>query len=151
MMKRFFLLMLTLTLSSSFMFAQRLQQKMGRGVVAVNRSGSSIRSVTSTGGQGNLISWRKLAQEPEGTTYNVYRRTVGTASWTKVNSTPLKKTNYAPSSLTADTEYAVTAIVNGVEGEMSEPFLYKTQPYPNVWFNFDFDDEASEPGEYDDY
>ena len=91
MMKRFFLLMLTLTLSSSFMFAQRLQQKMGRGVVAVNRSGSSIRSVTSTGGQGNLISWRKLAQEPEGTTYNVYRRTVGTASWTKVNSTPLKK------------------------------------------------------------
>ena len=147
-MKRFFLLMLTLTLSSSFMFAQRLQQKMGRGVVAVNRSGSSIRSVTSTGGQGNLISWRKLAQEPEGTTYNVYRRTVGTASWTKVNSTPLKKTNYAPSSLTADTEYAVTAIVNGVEGEMSEPFLYKTQPYPNVWFNFDFDDEVIKRNDY---
>ena len=40
------------------MAAQRLQQKLERGVVAVNRTGG--RSVTSSGGQGNLISWRKL-------------------------------------------------------------------------------------------
>lgn len=141
-------MLLALTLSSSFTFAQRLQQKLGRGVVAVNRSGSSIRSVTSTGGQGNLISWRKLAQEPEGTTYNVYKRTAGTAAWTKMNTTPLKKTNYAPTSMTTNTEYAVTAIINGVEGEMSEPFLYKTQAYPNVWFNFDYDDKVIKRNDY---
>ena len=69
--------------------AQRMQQKTGRSVVAVNRTGG--RSVTSAGGQGNLISWRKLAEEPEGTTYNVYRRTAGSSDYTKMNGTGVAK------------------------------------------------------------
>ena len=139
--------MLALMLSSSVTFAQRLQQKLGRGVVAVYRSGG--RSVTSAGGtNSSLISWRKLAQEPEGTTYNVYRRSAGATEWTKMNASPLKVTNYAPSSLTSNTEYAVTAIVNGVEGEKSNPFLYKTQAWPNVWFDFNFDDKIIKRDEY---
>ena len=147
-MKKLFFLVIAMTLASTT-FAQRLQQKMGRGVVAVNRSGSTIRSVTSSGGQGDLISWRKLAQEPEGTTYNVYRRAAGSTSWTKMNSTPLTKTNYVPSpALANNTEYAVTAIVNGVEGEMSVPFLYKKQAYPNVWFDFNFDNTVIKRDEY---
>lgn len=147
MAKRLILTLLTLTLSSSFLYAQRLQQKLGRGVVAVYRSGG--RSVTSAGGtNSSLISWRKLAQEPEGTTYNVYRRAYGSAAWTKMNSTPLTKTNYTPSSLTNNTEYAVAAIVNGVEGEMSEPFHYKTQKWPNVWFNFDYDNNVIKRNDY---
>ena len=146
-MKKIFLFMMALTLSSSFTFAQRLQQKLGRGVVAVYRSGG--RSVTSAGGtNSSLISWRKLAQEPEGTTYNVYRRASGTADWVKMNDTPLKVTNYAPSSLTSNTEYAVTAIVNGVEGEKSNPFLYKTRSWPNVWFDFNFDDKVIKRNDY---
>jgi len=129
--------------------AQRLYQPLSRGVVAVNRSGSSIRSVTSSGGIGNLISWRKLAQEPEGTTYNVYRRGRGATEFQKMNSTPLKVTNYAPSSLTSGTEYAVTAISpDGVEGPMSAPFTYTSQPYPNVWFNFDFDNKVIARNDY---
>ena len=128
--------------------AQRLQQQLGRGVVAVNRSGGTIRSVSSAGGQGNLISWRKLAQEPEGTTYNVYKRAAGSSSYTKMNAKPLTVTNYVPSSLTNNTEYAVTAIINGVEGEMSRPFLYRTQAYPNQWFNFDFDNKVIKRDEY---
>ena len=67
--------------------AQRLHQPLDRGVVAVYRSGG--RSVTSSGGTGYLISWRKLAQEPEGTTYNVYKRSSGAAEFTKMNATPL--------------------------------------------------------------
>ena len=103
------LIFLSLTLH-----AQRLQQPLDRGVVAVYRSGG--RSVTASGGTGSLISWRKLAQEPEGTTYNVYKRTSGTTSYTKLNSTPLKVTCYKPASLTNNTEYAVTAISpDGVE------------------------------------
>ena len=125
--------------------AQRLQQPTGRGVVAVNRTGG--RSVTSTGGQGSLISWRKLAQEPEGTTYNVYKRAQGSSDYTKINSAPLKVTNLQ-TTLTTNTEYAVTAIVNGVEGEMSAPFLYKTQAWPNVWFNFDFDNKVLARNDY---
>ena len=120
------------------MHAQRLQQPLDRGVVAVYRSGG--RDVTSSGGTGYLISWRKLAQEPEGTTYNVYKRAAGASEFTKMNATPLKVTNYKPASLTSNTEYAVTAISpDGVEGTMSKPFLYKTQPWPNVWLNIDFD------------
>ncbi len=129
--------------------AQRLGQPLGRGVVAVNRSGSTIRSVTSSGGTGNLISWRKLAQEPEGTTYNVYRRAAGAQDYTKMNATPLKVTCYKPSALTNNTEYAVTAISpEGVEGEMSAPFRYRTQPWPNVWLNIDFDDTVIPRNDY---
>lgn len=129
--------------------AQRLQQKTGRSVVAVNRTGG--RSVTSSGGQGSLITWRKLAEEAEGTTYNVYRRAAGAseAAYKKMNTTPLKVTNYKPSSLTNNTEYAVTAVSpSGEEGPFSAPFLYKTQAWPNVWFNFDFDNTVIVRNDY---
>ena len=119
--------------------AQRLQQPMGRSVVVTFRK-SSERSVTSTAGNGYLVSWRKLAQEPEGTTYNLYRRAAGTTDYTKVNAQPLTVTNYKPSTVATNTEWAVTAISpDGVEGPLSKPFLYKTQPWSNVWFKFDYD------------
>lgn len=109
--------------------AQRIQQKTEHGVVAVNRSGSTIRSVTSSGGTGSLISWRKLAEEPEGTTYNVYKRAKGTTSYSKINASPLTVT-CLQTALADNTEYAVTAVSpDGVEGEKSKPFLYKTQAY----------------------
>lgn len=73
--------------SHSSLSAQRLQQPLDRGVVAVYRSGG--RSVTSSGGTGYLISWRKLAQEPEGITYNVYKRAQGATEYTKINATLL--------------------------------------------------------------
>lgn len=130
------------------MTAQRLQQQLGRGVVAVNRSGSTIRSVTSAAGTGSLISWRKLAEEPEGTTYNVYKRAKGATDYTKINSTPLKVTCLS-TTLTNNTEYAVTSVSpNGKEGAMSTPFLYKTQSYPNVWFDFNYDNTVINRNDY---
>ena len=151
-MKRIAFLSFLITLSllpETTVYGQRLQQPLGRGVVAVNRSGSMIRSVTSSGGTGNLISWRKLAQEPEGTTYNVYMRTAGGGDYTKMNSSPLKKTNYTPSTLKNNAEYAVAAISpEGVEGEKSAPFLYKTQSWPNVWLNIDFDNTVIPRNDY---
>jgi len=136
-----------LLLLSTPIKAQRLQQKLGRGVVVTNRSGG--RSVTSTAGTGALVSWRKLAQEPEGTTYNVYRRAVDSEQFTKLNTTPLTKTNYKLSSVSDNTEYAVTAISpDGVEGEKSKSYLYKMQPWPNVWFKFDFDNTVIPRNDY---
>ncbi len=147
MIRKIFLLLL-LSLLAVGTQAQRLQQKLGRSVVAVNRSGSSIRSVTSSAGTGSLISWRKLAQEPEGTTYNVYKRAKGATEYTKINSKPLTVTCLS-TTLTNNTEYAVTAISpEGVEGEMSTPFLYKTQAYPNVWFDFNFDNTVIKRDDY---
>ena len=145
-MKKIGILLAILVLLPSGMNAQRLQQKLGRGVVAVNRTGG--RSVTSSGGQGNLVSWRKLAEEPEGTSYNLYQRSPGATSFTKVNTTPLTKTNYQPSTMASGTEFAVAAVVNGVEGELSRPFRYITQPWPNVWFKFDFDNKVLTRNDY---
>ena len=111
--------------------AQRLMQNTGRAVVAVNRSGSTIRSVSSAGGTGSLISWRKLAEESEGTTYNVYKRAAGASDYTKINSKPLTVTCLS-TMLTNNTDYAVTAISpDGQEGEMSAPFRYKA-PRPHL-------------------
>lgn len=145
-MKKIDLLLIALALMPMTTLAQRLQQKLERGVVAVNRTGG--RSVTSSGGQGNLVSWRKLAEEPEGTTYNLYQRQAGASTFTKVNASPLTKTNYQPSSMASRTEFAVTAIVNGVEGELSKPFKYTAQPWPNVWFKFDFDNKVLARNDY---
>ena len=55
-----------LALMPSTMQAQRLVQPLSRSVVAVNRSGSTIRSsVTSAGGQGSLsANWRRSRKAP---------------------------------------------------------------------------------------
>ena len=128
--------------------AQRIQQPIGRGVVVTYRK-STERSVTSSGGNGYLVSWRKLAQEPEGTTYNVYRRMGSAGDFTKVNTQPLKVTNYKPTSVATNTEWAVTAVSpEGVEGPLSKPFLYKTQPWSNVWFKFDYDNTVIARNDY---
>lgn len=141
-------LVTVMTLLSLAMTAQRIQQPLGRGVVAVNRSSNTIRNVTSAAGTGSLISWRKLAEEPEGTTYNVYKRSKGATDYTKVNSKPLKVTCLS-TTLTNNTEYAVTAISpDGVEGEMSTPYFYETQAYPNVWFDFNFDNTIIKSNDY---
>ena len=63
----FFLLSATFVMPA---MAQRIQQDLGRGVVAVNRNPE--RSITS-GTDGKLVSWRRLATEAEETQYNVYQ------------------------------------------------------------------------------
>ena len=127
------------------LLGQRIVQPSGRGVVAVKRTGTSR---TGDGGSGCLISWRKLAQDPEGTTYNIYKRPSGSSSYTKLNSTPLSRTNYTVSSLENNTEYAVTSVYKNVESEKSVPFLYKSQIWDNVWFNFDFDNKVIVRNDY---
>ncbi len=124
--------------------AQRIQQKAGRGVVAIDRT---YNSSTRFGDPGKLISWRKLAQEPEGALYNLYKRSRGSSSWTLVAGN-LSKTNYVPSSLTTGTEFAVSSVINGIEGDKSEPYLYSTPVWPNAWFKFDFDNDVIARNDY---
>lgn len=124
--------------------AQRIIQQPGRGVVAIDRTNNSM---TRFGTPGKLISWRKLAQEPEGTRYNLYQRTNDTSSWTIVASN-LAKTNYVPASLNNGTEFAVAPVINGVEGAISEPYKYTTPVWPNAWFKFDFDNNVIARNDY---
>ncbi|MBR6605514.1 MAG: cellulosome protein, partial [Prevotella sp.] len=145
-MKKFFLLTILCVLGVESASAQRIQQPLGRGVVVSTRN--SERDVTSTAGTGTLVSWRKLADEPENTIYNLYSRPVGATAYTKINTQPIPNTCYELTSAPKNTEYAVTAIVNGIEGNTSQPFLYRSQKWSNVWFQFEFDNSVIKRNDY---
>jgi len=80
--------------------AQRFTDKLDRGLVVVP-TGSTSGSTT------NFVSWRRLADEYYGVTYNVYKDGALVAS-------NLENTNYSGSG-TPSSSYRVAAVVNGVE------------------------------------
>lgn len=102
--------------------AQRIQQTLGRGVVAAQNGGN----VT--------VTWRRLAQEPENVTYNLY------VNGTKINSTPLTNTNYATTTgvVPVGSSIAVSAIVNGVESETGTPYVMKSRDLRNMFMQISF-------------
>ena len=77
-------------------YGQYQMEYLTRGVVAVRT------------GNNNFVSWRWLGTE-EDLTFNLYR------NGTKVNSAPLKVTNYTDNGAAANATYTVRAIVNNVE------------------------------------
>lgn len=60
MMKKSLLTLILALLAAAGIHAQRIQPRLGRGVVAVS-NGSNVN-----------VTWRRLAQEPENATYNIY-------------------------------------------------------------------------------
>ena len=118
--------------------AQRLQQKLGRGVIAVQRS-SDV-----------LISWRKLAQEGDSVKYNIYTRAAGSGDYTKLTDEPVAKTNYqiAASALPYNTEIAVTTVIDGKESEKSSPWLFKQHSNANVFMDINFETKLLDPNNY---
>lgn len=118
--------------------AQRMQQKLGRGVVAVQRSGNI------------LISWRKLAQEGDSVKYNVYTRSQGAADYTKLTDEPIVKTNYSTttSALPYNTEIAVTTVIDGKESEKSIPWLFEQRSNANVFMDINFETKLLDPNDY---
>ena len=100
-MKRILFSALLLTLSIGVGYAQRMTDKLDRGVVAVPANG------------GNFVSWRIMGEEYYDTEYNLYRDGV------KVNASPLKVSNYSDTKGTASSQYQVAAVVRGVEQEKS--------------------------------
>ena len=93
-------------ISPSAIHSQRMQQPLGRGVaVAVNGSAATV-------------TWRRLAQEHENATYNIY------VNGKKITATPLANTNYATNTtkVPIGSEVAVSVVVNGVESALSVPY-----------------------------
>ncbi|MGH8853355.1 MAG: rhamnogalacturonan lyase, partial [Telluria sp.] len=76
----------------------------GMQVENLNRGAVAIKSAS-----GVFISWRQLALDPAGTSFNVYRGA------TKLNATPLNALNYTDPSGTASDTYTVREVVDGVE------------------------------------
>ena len=93
MKKKLFLLALA-GLFSVGVSAQRVTDKLDRGVVAV------------PAGEGNLVSWRKFGSEYYDTKYNLYRDGALVAS-------DLVASNYKDKAGTAARTYAVEAVVRG--------------------------------------
>lgn len=114
MKQKLLLLLSFIGLLSTGVEAQRYVDKLDRGIVAVpGRSG------------GNLVSWRIFGDEYYDVEFNLYR------NGTKVNSTPLKVSNYEDLSGNSSSKYQVAAVVRSVEQEKSGAV--------NAWDNSYFD------------
>lgn len=122
-MKRIFLSLAAMLMLGMGVQAQRLQQPLGRGVVAVENGSGMV-----------TITWRRLAQEPEATRYNVY------VNGKKLNSTPLLVSNLqvASSKVPVGSPITVTSVVGGKESEPSTPFVRKTYNYRNIFVEIPF-------------
>ncbi|MBQ2002336.1 MAG: cellulosome protein, partial [Bacteroidaceae bacterium] len=103
--------------------AQRVQQKLGRGVV-VAKNGTAA-----------TLTWRRLAQEPEDATYNIY------VNGTKLNSAPLKNTNFATTAakVPVGSEVEVKVMYDGKERSVGVPHKVKNYDLRNMFMSIRFD------------
>lgn len=126
--KKLLAMLLALTINMPTQ-AQRLQQPLGRGVVAV-QNGTEV-----------TVTWRRLAQDPEDATWNIYVRRKGQEEYAKLNSTPLKNTNLrtTTTALPVGSEVAVARVDQKGEGPVSKPFAFKSQSLRNIYMEIRYD------------
>lgn len=101
-MKKVFLILPALLLMAGTTQAQRVMDKLGRGVVAVKAD------------NGNLVTWRVLGEDADNVKFNLYR------DGSKINSEPLNVSNFQDASGTTSSTYVVKTVVDGVEKETSK-------------------------------
>ncbi len=89
--------------------AQRLQH-LGRGVVATWNASTGV-----------TVSWRRLIQDPENATYNIYVAKKGTESYTKLNDEPLRLTNYSTTLAAVPSGSWLRVTMTDPQGRESEP------------------------------
>ena len=94
--------------------AQRKTDVLGRGLVAVKKTG------------GIFLSWRITAEEYYDVAYNVYR------DGTLLNTEPLEVSNYTDKTGTVTSTYTVRPVVRGVEGDACEAVSVWKQNYLEI-------------------
>ena len=99
--------------------AQRVTDRLDRGLVAVKTTG------------GVYCSWRIQADEYYDVKYNLYR------DGTKVNSEPLIVSNFTDASGSQSSTYTVKAVVNGVEQEASKVATVLANNYKSITIKHD--------------
>ena len=108
-MKKLLLLVLMAGMASVGAHAQRVTDKLTRGLVAVpqgDKTGQDDRYGMT--GSGMFVSWRKLPSEYFDTKYNLYRGTTKIAS-------DLEVTNYQDNGGTKSSKYKVIPVIRGTE------------------------------------
>jgi rhamnogalacturonan endolyase len=110
------------TASSAAVVAPATVTVGGHQLESIDRGLISVRS-----GTGNLVSWRLLATDPTGVSFNVYRGS------TKLTATPITtSTNYLDAGAAADSSYTVRAVVSGVEQPASAASLTFGNGYRDI-------------------
>ena len=122
--------------------AQRMQQQLGRGVVAVYGR--------SNGSEGVTITWRRLAEDDENAKYNIYVSKSLEGGYTLLNATPLSNTNYSTtlSKVPYGSYVAVSIVEDGEEGQKSKPFLFKSQSLRNIYMEIRYDASPLQAANY---
>jgi rhamnogalacturonan endolyase len=118
----------SLGLLTSPLFAQRLVENLGRGVVAIRTSDTAV-----------YVGWRLLGTDPPDLAFNLYRATDG-GTPQKLNATPLvTTTDFVDSTadLTRTNAYSVRPVLEGTELTASAAFTLpanasSSQPYLTV-------------------
>lgn len=103
MNKKFLLTIGCLALLSQSGMAQRIADRLDRGLVAMKTD------------NGVFCTWRINADEWDNTLYNIYRGS------TKLNDSPLSVSNFTDPSGTSDASYSIRPVVDGKELEASSP------------------------------
>jgi rhamnogalacturonan endolyase len=102
-----------LTVVPTVAFAQRQMERLGRGVIAVNQGGGKV-----------FVSWRLLGDDPEATSFNLYRGTTG-AKAVKLNARLIADVTFfvdEKADLTKAVSYFVRPVIKGREREASKAF-----------------------------
>lgn len=86
--------------------AQRVMESLNRGLIAVP---------AVPAGTGTYLSWRLFGTEPSNLGFNVYKGTV------KLNEAPLSGATLFTDNTSGTGTYTVRPVINGQEGEPSEP------------------------------
>lgn len=118
-----FLLAFLFGLNPGTSLAQRIHQPLGRGIV------------TAKNGNNVLISWRKLAQEPEDIQYNVY------VNGKKLNASPLTNSHYQTTSgqVPTGSKVTVTLVNKGEESAHSNAHTVQSYDLRNMFMSIKFD------------
>ena len=113
-MKKIVIIFVLIINCVSFAHAQRVTDKLDRGLVAMKVTG------------GVFLSWRICAEEYYDTEYNVYR------NGQKLNDTPLKVSNYTDKGGAITSNYTVVAVVRGKEQVASEAVTPWASSYKEI-------------------
>lgn len=116
--------------------AQRIMEKLDRGLVAVRKNADTV-----------FISWRVLGTDPDDVAFNLYRKT-GNAKPVKVNAKPITKTSWyedTGADLSQGNTWYVTAVHKGKEQQgkaCTLPAKPPVQQYISVPLQRPADDEV---------
>ncbi|MXV17824.1 rhamnogalacturonan lyase [Hufsiella ginkgonis] len=106
-------LFLVITLFPGFVSAQRMMEKLDRGLIAIHQSADSV-----------YVGWRLLGTEPHDVSFNLYRKT-GNGAPVKLNAAPItESTNFVDTKarFNETNSWFVRAVIKGREQEPGKAF-----------------------------